>query len=112
MQLAVEHPQQGGLLAAVVGGVGDTAGHDPGPAALDLEEVPLRFPPRLVALAQGGQGFCGVPGVEADKASRFSTSRRGRSVTAMPNIDANQRFSLTDWWTMCSSRLRPRGSVG
>src|SRR5881296_2094187 len=46
------------------------------------------------------------------KPRRVSGSGSGGAPTSMPRMFRNHRSSLTHWCTICSSTLRPRGSVG
>jgi hypothetical protein len=58
--LPAEHAQQRQLLATVMGGMGHTAGHHPGPRPADVEKRRLAFPPRLILLPQHDEAFPAV----------------------------------------------------
>src|SRR3954453_5010207 len=80
VEVAPEHPQHRELLAAMVRGVGDAPGEDPGARASGLEEVRLFLPPGVDLLAQRGQPLSAVLGIAAHELDpRLDRGQRRRA---------------------------------
>lgn len=84
VEVAAEHAEHGHLLAAVMRGVRDAAGEDPGARAGHVEECGWTFPPGVVFGLQGGESLGAEVGIFVDKgeAGFFGGERRGANIDA------------------------------
>lgn len=78
VEAVVDLAEEGRLLAAVVGGVGDAAGHDPGAGAAGLEEVDFLLPPGVGFGGEDLEAEGGVVAVEGHEIEARFGGGQGR----------------------------------